>query len=105
MVQSSEIENISVNEHSSPFGRTILIDGEPAEVDCDALQALIPDLIKKDRNEQRRLVAHMWFVLELNAAEISAKTGLSQGTIRSHVSRFRQALKEAAIQLIKSQLQ
>lgn len=49
--------------------------------------------------EMQRIVARLYLVEQFNHAEISAMTGLSEGTIRSHLSLGRSKLKEALADL------
>lgn len=102
---STEIQILPEQDQSSETSITVLIEGEPVEIDSQSLQAILPDAIREDRNKQRRQVSEMWFLQEMSAAQIAAKTGLPQGTIRSHVSRFRQVLRESALAKAKSKLQ
>ena len=45
--------------------------------------------------EMQRIVARLYLVEEFDHREISAMTGLSEGTVRSHLSLGRRKLKEA----------
>ena len=57
--------------------------------DATAIDAAIEEL-----PEMQRVVARLHLVEELEHAEIAAMTGLTDGTVRSHLSHARAKLKD-----------
>lgn len=92
---------LDVVKHRKRFRHEELRDVEPAarrdEADLPAqsseLAARIDDAIES-LPEMQRVVARLYLVEEFGHAEIAAMTGLSEGTVRSHLSLARGKLKE-----------
>lgn len=89
-----------ITEHTKSSNKeeiTISYKGTKKEICLNSLGSLVPFVIQSAQNHKGKQVAHMWFLQECTAAEISEKTGLPLGTIRSHVSRFRQKIIDAIL--------
>jgi len=82
------------------FRHEELQDSQPAERrDRPDLPAVTGELARRideaiqSLPEMQRLVARLYLVEQFDHAEIAAMTGLSEGTIRSHLSLARGKLK------------
>jgi len=92
---------LDVVKHRKRFRQEELRDVEPAarrdEADLPAqsneLAERIDDAIES-LPEMQRVVARLYLVEEFGHAEIAAMTGLSEGTVRSHLSLARGKLKD-----------
>ena len=92
---------LDVVKHRKRFRQEELRDVEPAarrdEADLPArsneLAGRIDDAIES-LPEMQRIVARLYLVEEFGHAEIAAMTGLSEGTVRSHLSLARGKLKD-----------
>jgi RNA polymerase sigma-70 factor (ECF subfamily) len=73
-------------------------DGIPSETMAARIDAAIESL-----PEMQRLVARLFLVEELSHGEIAAITGLSDGTIRSHLSHARRKLQRELEDLREAQ--
>jgi RNA polymerase sigma factor (sigma-70 family) len=92
---------LDVVKHRKRFRHEELRDVEPAARRDDAdLQARSGELAGRidaaiqSLPEMQRIVARLYLVEEFGHAEIAAMTGLSEGTVRSHLSLARGKLKE-----------
>jgi RNA polymerase sigma-70 factor (ECF subfamily) len=92
---------LDVMKHRKRFRHEEITDAAPAERrDRADLPAIANELAERiDRGieslpEMQRLVARLYLVEELGHSEIAAITGLSEGTVRSHLSLARGKLKE-----------
>jgi RNA polymerase sigma-70 factor, ECF subfamily len=92
---------LDVVKHRTKFRGVELEDTNPAdrrdEADVSATSNEIArriDAAIEELPEMQRLVARLHLVEELNHQEIAAATGLSEGTIRSHLSLARTKLKQ-----------
>jgi RNA polymerase sigma-70 factor (ECF subfamily) len=88
-------------KHRTKFRKVELVDNEPADRRDEAhVTAQSNEIAKRidaaieELPEMQRLVARLHLVEELEHAEIAAITGLSDGTIRSHLSLARTKLKQ-----------
>ncbi len=88
-------------KHRTKFRKVELDDNEPADRRDEAhVTAQSNEIAKRidaaieELPEMQRLVARLHLVEELEHAEIAAITGLSDGTIRSHLSLARTKLKQ-----------
>jgi RNA polymerase sigma-70 factor (ECF subfamily) len=88
-------------KHRKRFRHEEITDAAPAERrDRADLPAIANELAERiDRAiesmpEMQRIVARLYLVEELSHTEIAAMTGLTEGTIRSHLSLARGKLKE-----------
>ena len=88
-------------KHRKRFRHEEITDAAPAERrDRADLPAISNELAARiDRGieslpEMQRLVARLYLVEELGHSEIAAIMGLSEGTVRSHLSLARGKLKE-----------
>ena len=92
---------LDVVKHRKRFRHEELHDVEPADRRDDAdlparsneLAARIDEAIES-LPEMQRVVARLYLVEEFGHAEIAGMTGLSEGTVRSHLSLARGKLKE-----------
>lgn len=92
---------LDVVKHRKRFRHEELRDVEPAARRDDAdlparsseLSARIDEAIEA-LPEMQRIVARLYLVEEFGHAEIAAMTGLSEGTVRSHLSLARGKMKE-----------
>jgi RNA polymerase sigma-70 factor (ECF subfamily) len=92
---------LDVVKHRKRFRHEELQDVEPASRRDDAdLPARAGELASRidaaieSLPEMQRVVARLYLVEEFGHAEIAAMTGLSEGTVRSHLSLARGKLKE-----------
>jgi RNA polymerase sigma-70 factor (ECF subfamily) len=92
---------LDVVKHRKRFRHEELTDAAPAERrDRADLPAIANELAERiDRGieslpEMQRIVARLYLVEEFGHAEIATMTGLSEGTVRSHLSLARGKLKE-----------
>src|SRR4051794_18806688 len=92
---------LDVVKHRKRFRHEELRDVEPAARRDDAdLLARSGELAERidaaieSLPEMQRIVARLYLVEEFSHAEIAAMTGLSEGTVRSHLSLARGKLKE-----------
>jgi RNA polymerase sigma-70 factor (ECF subfamily) len=92
---------LDVVKHRKRFRHEELHDVEPASRRDDAdLPARASELSSRidaaieSLPEMQRVVARLYLVEEFGHAEIAAMTGLSEGTVRSHLSLARGKLKE-----------
>ena len=92
---------LDVVRHRTKFPSVELADTEPAarrdEADRTAASSEIAkriDAAIEELPEMQRLVARLFLVEELDHHEIAAITGLSDGTVRSHLSLARTKLKQ-----------
>jgi RNA polymerase sigma-70 factor (ECF subfamily) len=92
---------LDVMKHRKRFRHEEITDAAPAERrDRADLPAIASELAKRiDRSieslpEMQRIVARLYLVDEFGHAEIAKMTGLSEGTVRSHLSLARGKLKE-----------
>jgi RNA polymerase sigma-70 factor (ECF subfamily) len=92
---------LDVMKHRRRFRHEEITDAAPAERrDRADLPAISNELAARiDRGieslpEMQRLVARLYLVEELGHSEIAAIIGLSEGTVRSHLSLARGKLKE-----------
>jgi RNA polymerase sigma-70 factor (ECF subfamily) len=92
---------LDVMKHRKRFRHEEITDAAPAERrDRADLPAIASELAERiDRGieslpEMQRIVARLYLVEEFGHAEIAKMTGLSEGTVRSHLSLARGKLKE-----------
>lgn len=92
---------LDVMKHRTKFRQVELIDSEPAdrrdEADVPSSSNEIArriDAAIEELPEMQKVVARMHLVEELEHSEIAAMTGLSEGTVRSHLSLARTKLKQ-----------
>lgn len=92
---------LDVMKHRKRFRHEEITDAAPAERrDRADLPAIASELAQRiDRSieslpEMQRIVARLYLVDEFGHAEIAKMTGLSEGTVRSHLSLARGKLKE-----------
>lgn len=92
---------LDVVKHRMKFRHETLADSAPAARRDDAeLPAISGDIGRRidaalnELPEMQRIVARLHLVEEFEHAEIAAMTGLSDGTVRSHLSLARRKLKE-----------
>jgi RNA polymerase sigma-70 factor, ECF subfamily len=93
--------SLDVLKHRTKFRHEAITDAQPAARRDDAelpaasneLAARI-DAALEELPEMQRIVARLHIIEELEHAEIAAMTGLSEGTIRSHLSHARTKLKQ-----------
>jgi len=92
---------LDVVKHRKRFRHEEITDAAPAaRRDRADLPALANELAQRiDRGieslpEMQRIVARLYLVEEFGHAEIAKMTGLSEGTVRSHLSLARGKLKE-----------
>jgi RNA polymerase sigma-70 factor (ECF subfamily) len=92
---------LDVMKHRNRFRHEEITDAAPAaRRDRADLPAIANELAKRiDRGieslpEMQRIVARLYLVDEFGHAEIAVMTGLSEGTVRSHLSLARGKLKE-----------
>src|SRR5438132_190308 len=92
---------LDVMKHRKRFRHEEITDAAPAERrDRSDLPAIANELAERiDRSieslpEMQRIVARLYLVEEFGHAEIAMMTGLSEGTVRSHLSLARGKLKE-----------
>ncbi len=92
---------LDVMKHRTKFRDEELTDAQPAPRRDDAeLPALASEIARRiDRAleslpQMQRIVARLFLVEELEHSEIAGMTGLSEGTIRSHLSLARKKLRE-----------
>jgi RNA polymerase sigma-70 factor (ECF subfamily) len=88
-------------KHRKRFRHEEITDAAPAERrDRADLPAIANELAERIDHaieslpEMQRIVARLYLVEELSHTEIAAMTGLTEGTIRSHLSLARGKLKE-----------
>jgi RNA polymerase sigma-70 factor (ECF subfamily) len=93
--------SLDVVKHRKRFRHEELRDVEPAARRDDAdLPARASELAMRideaieSLPEMQRIVARLYLVEEFGHAEIAAMTGLSEGTVRSHLSLARGKLKD-----------
>lgn len=92
---------LDVVKHRSRYRQEELDDSEPAPrrdladlpAETNELSARIDSAIES-LPEMQRIVARLYLVEQFGHAEIARMTGLSEGTIRSHLSLARGKLKE-----------
>ncbi len=92
---------LDVVKHRSRFRHEELTDVQPAARRDDAeLGAVTSELATRidqameSLPENQRVVARMYLVEQFDHAEIASMMGLSEGTVRSHLSLARKKLKE-----------
>ncbi len=92
---------LDVLKHRTKFRDEELSDTQPAgRRDSAELSAMTSEIAKRiDRAlqslpEMQRIVARLFLVEEFEHAEIAGMTGLSEGTVRSHLSLARKKLRE-----------
>lgn len=92
---------LDVMKHRKRFRHEEITDAAPAaRRDRADLPAIANELAKRiDRGieslpEMQRIVARLYLVDEFGHSEIAVMTGLSEGTVRSHLSLARGKLKE-----------
>jgi len=92
---------LDVMKHRKRFRHEEISDAVPSERrDRADLPAIANELARRiDRGieslpEMQRIVARLYLVEELGHSEIATMTGLSEGTVRSHLSLARGKLKE-----------
>jgi RNA polymerase sigma-70 factor (ECF subfamily) len=92
---------LDVMKHRTRFRHEEVSDAEPASrrdrADLAATTNEIGsriDMAIQSLPEQQRVVARLYLVEEFDHAEIAAMTGLTEGTVRSHLSLARRKLKE-----------
>ncbi|HEV8660039.1 MAG TPA: sigma-70 family RNA polymerase sigma factor [Thermoanaerobaculia bacterium] len=92
---------LDVVKHRTKFRHEELTESEPAgRRDSAELPAVTSEIATRiDRAiealpEMQRVVARLFLVEELEHAEIAAMTGLTEGTVRSHLSLARKKLRE-----------
>lgn len=92
---------LDVRKHRTKFRHEELAETEQAtrrdDADVPAMSGEIGrriDLAIEELPEMQRIVARLNLVEEFEHAEIAAMTGLSEGTVRSHLSLARKKLKE-----------
>jgi len=93
--------SLDVVKHRKRYRQEPLDEHEPAArrdlaniaAETNELSAKIDDAIES-LPEMQRLVARLYLVEQFGHAEIASMTGLSEGTIRSHLSLARGKLKE-----------
>jgi len=92
---------LDVVKHRTKFRQEELVDNAAAARRDDSdLGALRGELARRidaaidELPEMQRLVARLHLVEELDHQEIAAATGLSDGTVRSHLSLARRKLRE-----------
>ena len=92
---------LDVMKHRKRFRHEEITDAAPAERrDRADLPAIANELAERiDRGiqslpEMQRIVARLYLVEEFGHTEIAMMTGLSEGTVRSHLSLARGKLKE-----------
>lgn len=97
------VTNLSLDlmKHRGKFRHEELTDSEPAaRRDGAELQAESNELARRidaaieSLPEMQRVVARLYLVEQFEHAEIAAMTGLSDGTVRSHLSLARKKLRE-----------
>ena len=88
-------------KHRTKFRHEELTDVRPAgRRDSAELPAMTSEIATRiDRAieslpEMQRVVARLFLVEEFEHAEIASMTGLSEGTVRSHLSLARKKLRE-----------
>lgn len=93
-------------KHRTKFRHEELAGYEPAARRDDAeLPAMSNDLARRidaalnELPDMQRIVARLHLIEEFEHAEIAAMTGLSDGTVRSHLSLARRKLKETLADL------
>jgi len=93
--------SLDVMKHRRKFRHEEIDESEPAaRRDSAELPATRNELAARidaaieELPEMQRLVARLHLVEELEHGEIAAATGLSEGTVRSHLWHARQKLKE-----------
>lgn len=92
---------LDVMKHRARFRHEEITDAEPAaRRDRADLPAMAHELSRRIDDaieslpEMQRVVARFYLVEQFDHAEIAAMMGLSQGTVRSHLSLARAKLKE-----------
>lgn len=92
---------LDVMKHRNRFHHEEVAENEPAARRDDAeLPALSSEIGRRIEvaldalPDMQRLVARLHLVEQFDHAEIAAMTGLSEGTVRSHLSHARRKLKE-----------
>lgn len=93
--------SLDVMKHRTRFRHEEISDAEPASrrdrADLAAATNEIGSRIDtaiQSLPEQQRIVARLYLVEEFDHSEIAAMTGLTEGTVRSHLSLARRKLKE-----------
>lgn len=93
--------SLDVMKHRTRFRHEEISDAEPAtrrdRADLAAATNEIGsriDIAIQSLPEQQRIVARLYLVEEFDHGEIAAMTGLTEGTVRSHLSLARRKLKE-----------
>ena len=91
---------LDVRKHRTKFRHEEIAENEPATRRDDAeLPALSNEIAARidaaieELPEMQRIVARLHLVEEFDHAEIATMTGLSEGTVRSHLSRAREKLR------------
>ena len=97
---------LDVLKHRTRFRHEELADTAPAPrrdgAELPAMSSQIAqriDLALEALPEMQQIVARLHLIEELEHAEIAAMTGLSEGTVRSHLSLARKKLKETLADL------
>lgn len=92
---------LDVVKHRTKFRHETIADSEPAARRDDAeVPAMASEMARRidiaieELPDMQRIVARLYLVEELGHDEIASMTGLSEGTIRSHLSLARKKLKE-----------
>lgn len=92
---------LDVVKHRTKFRHETLADSEPAarrdDAEVPAMASEIArriDMAIEELPDMQRIVARLYLVEEFGHEEIAAMTGLSEGTVRSHLSLARKKLKE-----------
>lgn len=92
---------LDVLRHRAKFRHEAIADSEPAARRDDAeVPAMSSEIARRidaaieELPEMQRVVARLHLVEEFEHDEIAAMTGLSEGTVRSHLSLARKKLKE-----------
>jgi len=93
--------SLDVMKHRSRFRHEEISESEQATrrdradlmASANEIGSRIDDAIRS-LPEQQRVVARLYLVEEFDHAEIAAMTGLTEGTVRSHLSLARRKLRE-----------
>ena len=101
--------SLDVMKHRTRFRHEAITGSEPApRRDRADLPAMANELLRRIDDaieslpEMQRIVARLYLVEEFEHAEIAAMTGLSAGTVRSHLSLARGKLKEKLADLYEA---
>lgn len=100
---------LDVYKHRAKFRSEMLVDDHPAaRRDDAALPAMTNELARRidaaleELPEMQRIVARLSLVEQFDHQEIGAMLGLSDGTVRSHLSHARKKLQEKLADLYGS---